>query len=766
MRTPAALLEILQRLWSGFSLLRRAHSAGRVTSCGNLCEAAADGYDARVLARNLSRKSVEIRVASFVFGLALGCGRTERADEGVSGADAGLAGGGSDELTPEGEVLLSTEEDPRCGDARVDEEELGERCDDGNEESGDGCSADCLEVELGFVCRIPGGDCERVRVCGDGRQTDDEQCDDGNTDSDDGCNSSCLLETDYACPEPGEPCVSVVECGDSLVSGTETCDDGNDDDGDGCDSACSAELGWVCENAGAACRPQCGDGVVVGREICDDGNDADGDGCSSHCFLEFGWACDEPGEACTETTCGDGVVEGSEPCDDGDDIIVGDGCSPGCILEPTCDDGACTSVCGDGLMLAGDDEQCDDGNDVGGDGCSPTCQLEDGWACETVMPDPPQELELPVVYRDFIHKPAELSHPDFEAYSGDAATLGLVESRLGADGKPVYTGACESEEETTACPYGAQTTSKSDFDEWYRDADSNITVLGSLTFAPRDDGTFVFDSGGGLFPLEGQGWVAEGSEETSAEANLNYGFTTELRHWFEFTGDEFLEFSGDDDVWVFIGGNLVVDIGGLHPRTVGSVTLDEATASEFDLVTGHVYEIALFHAERHTYESNFRLTLKGFNGNRTECTTSCGDGITAGNEACDDGKDNGSGYGYCSEDCQLGPRCGDGVVEEDREVCDNGLNLDAYDTGEDACAPGCVRPPYCGDGQVDAGFGEECDDGDNDGEYGGCNEDCTLAPRCGDGEVNSEDEECDDGNRQNDDACDTECRDLRLGPAF
>src|SRR5690606_39154526 len=40
--------------------------------------------------------------------------------------------------------------------------------------------------------------------------------------------------------------------------------------------------------------------------------------------------------------------------------------------------------------------------------------------------------------------------------------------------------------------------------------------------------------------------------------------------------------------------------------------------------------------------------------------------------------------------------------------------------------------PVCGDGVVEGD--EVCDDGVNDGSYGGCSPDCTaLAPHCGDG---------------------------------
>jgi cysteine-rich repeat protein len=65
---------------------------------------------------------------------------------------------------------------------------------------------------------------------------------------------------------------------------------------------------------------------------------------------------------------------------------------------------------------------------------------------------------------------------------------------------------------------------------------------------------------------------------------------------------------------------------------------------------------------------------------------------------------------------------------------------------------------------VDANFREQCDDGVNDGSYGGCSPTCQLGPRCGDGVVTPEgDEDCDDGNRRNGDGCNTNCR-FERGP--
>lgn len=83
------------------------------------------------------------------------------------------------------------------------------------------------------------------------------------------------------------------------------------------------------------------------------------------------------------------------------------------------------------------------------------------------------------------------------------------------------------------------------------------------------------------------------------------------------------------------------------------------------------------------------------------------------------------------------PFCGDGVTDPG-EACD-----DANQTDTDSCLAGCVAAT-CGDGVVWAGM-EACDDGVNDGAYGGCNAGCgALAPFCGDASVQMQ-ELCDPG---------------------
>jgi len=644
---------------------------------------------------------------------------------------------------------------------------------------------------------------EKVPVCGDGVLDPGELCDDGNTVAGDGCIATCKqLEADFVCPSPGSPCVSTVKCGDGRIGGDEKCDDNNTKPNDGCGATCQPEAGWDCSVVGDACvAAKCGDGIIAGTEQCedDDATPASGDGCSATCQLELGWACDALGKACRKAVCGDAKAEGGEPCDDGNPL-VGDGCNPFCEVEPNCPKtgGACKSRCGDGLKLPTDNEECDDGNTTPGDGCSADCKVEPGFSCDLVTSALPATLPVPVTFRDIISLPMGNStrHKDFQAHFS-SRTYGLVASTLGADGKPVYTGVCQlpatcttnngptpdfDNRETcpdptptpTACN-GAwwQTHSKALFDTWYNTtAGVSIPVVSRFNMIAQGGGVYHYPAvaGAALFPLDGQGFVAAGSE--AAYNAHNYGFTSEVRYWFQYTGGEILTFSGDDDVWVFANGQLAIDLGGLHGREESTLYLNPATGNgdcftdtartqpcvtpsrPLALKVGNIYEIALFHAERHLAASNFDLSLSGFAHGKSVCKGMCGNGVVTVGETCDDGPKNGTGYGFCTADCKRGAYCGDGHVDAPQETCDDSVNLSQYG----GCAPGCVAGPKCGDGTVQAKFGEQCDDGQNLGGYDQCAAGCKLGPRCGDGVIQKDREECDDGNAKPGDGCGVACQ--------
>jgi fibro-slime domain-containing protein len=556
----------------------------------------------------------------------------------------------------------------------------------------------------------PGGDVDgaivnpdAAPVCGDGVLAGSEACDDGNTADGDGCSAGCQVEQGWACPA-GTSCVDLQICGNAILEVGETCDDHNTIDGDGCSSSCQLEAGWACAVPGIRCAAaSCGDGIVAGFEACDDHNTNDGDGCSSACAIETNFACDIPGMPCTPTTCGDGNPEGIEECDDGNNDL-GDGCDPSCHREPSCVAGVCAAVCGDGVIQTG--EACDDGNLQDADGCSKTCTVEAGFTCAPVTDAEPATLSVPIVYRDFRGNDLTGGHPDFENKNGTDHTI--VTAALGADHKPVYAGN----------PTTPTTAGSAAFQSWYRDTPNvNMTYAEQLVLTRTAPGTYVFDSSS-FFPLDGRGFVGAGTEPARTGGH-NFSFTSELRYWFDYKGGEVLSFRGDDDVWVYINGKLAIDLGGVHSAQSASITLDATAATNLSLTIGGTYEVAVFQAERHTTQSSYKLTLKGFNAAHSACDDVCGDGITSSNEVCDDGVNQG-GYGSCQAGCLgFGPRCGDGIVQ-----------------------PGV----------------ETCDDGINGGGYGSCTPTCQLGPRCGDGIVQSAHEGCDDGNTDPNDTCTNTCQ--------
>lgn len=90
-----------------------------------------------------------------------------------------------------------------------------------------------------------------VAVCGNGYVEKNEACDDGNVESGDGCSSSCTVDHGYVCES--QPSVCRTRCGDGLIGGPERCDDGNRAAGDGCSESCGPEFGFACTGEPSAC---------------------------------------------------------------------------------------------------------------------------------------------------------------------------------------------------------------------------------------------------------------------------------------------------------------------------------------------------------------------------------------------------------------------------------------------------------------------------------------------------------------------------------
>lgn len=174
-----------------------------------------------------------------------------------------------------------------------------------------------------------------------------------------------------------------------------------------------------------------------------------------------------------------------------------------------------------------------------------------------------------------------------------------------------------------------------DTDKYFLQSNTN-PVKGHTTTAETRDGNY--------FPLNSSDQSGDASRDQSGDASrLNYGFGQKFDLKFRLTSNGQVvnpdnnekenikfNFSGDDDVWVFIDGQLVLDIGGDHGVVTGNIDFAEKKATVSSVknassygVTPNVeksfptandyftkeHTLTMFYMERGLWESNMKITF-------------------------------------------------------------------------------------------------------------------------------------------------------------
>ncbi len=513
--------------------------------------------------------------------------------------------------------------------------------------------------------------------------------------------------------------------------------------------------------------PSCGNNTLNAGEGCDDGNVMGGDNCTAGCLIVNGRPCNalSPGligdpscesNVCDLTnggtgicepalTCGNSKVEVGEACDDGG-TAPGGGCSATCLREngqPCNDDDQCESgvcddtsmtcepanTCGNSVLEAG--EGCDDGNVANNDGCTSFCRIENTFPCNDDRPGNLGNASCASGICDTSSGPPGICEP--------ATTCGnhVIEVSEGCDDGNIANG--------DGCSFlclvenGFPCTDDVQCQSGVCDPTSDVCEPANTCGNGRleglescDDGNAVGGDGCSATCRRENGQPCDDDDQCQSGVCDETSMTCEPANA---CGNNTLEGSEACDDGNTVGGD---GCSATCLRETGEPCTDD------DQCEGVCDETTM----------------------TCEPANVCGNGVTEGVEACDDGNTtNGDG---CSSTCRRenGQPCTDdnqcqsGVCDDTSMTCEpaNTCGNSALEAGEacddgntangDGCSSTCRREN-----------GQPCTD-DNQCQSGVCDDTsmtCEPANVCGNNTIEAG-EACDDGNTTNGDGCSSTCR--------